>query len=135
MQSSAPGINKKSRPVGVIVIALFYCVISLIVLCFILPAISAVPAPASGEAAGRIANQVFLLWSEALSGLIAGIGLLFLAEWARWLAIARAGFGIVAVLWITSSETVTGSILLQVLVAVGIIVYLVQPGVRKAFAA
>ena len=133
MQNSAQDINKRRRPAGVIVLAIFYTVISLIVLCFILPAIASVPSSTSGEAAGKIANQVFLLWCEALSGLLAGVGLWFLAEWARWLAIARAGFGIVVLLWMNSSESITGNILLQVLVAVAVIVYLFQPGVRKVF--
>ncbi len=133
MQSSS--VSAKHRPLGIVLLAILNLIASLIFLCIVLSAMSSLPAPSQPEAAGRLANQWFLLWGQAISGFIAAVGLWFLAEWARWLTIVRAAVAILTLLGMSASETVTGSTLLQVLISVAVIVYLLQPGVRKAFEA
>ena len=134
MQNPPIALSKKRRPAGVIVLAILYLVGSLIALCFVLPRLSSLSVPPNFEAASILAYEEFLLWCTTVCGLITAVGLWLVAEWARWLAIALAATGVLTLLLTNASVAVTGSMLLQVLSSLAVIVYLVQPGVRKAFA-
>ncbi len=133
MQPITKLCSKRQRPFGVILLALINAVVSTSTLFSVLPAILSVT-QASAEAAGQRDNYTFYLECQAVTGLIAAGGLWFLAEWARWLTIARAAITILVLLVMNASQTITGSTALQLLISGAVILYLVQQGVRKAFA-
>ena len=60
--------------------------------------------------------------------------MLFLAEWARVMMIVRALATVTYQLLVNASQSVTGGVLFQVLLMIAVVVYLLQPEVRKAFA-
>ncbi len=134
MQPTTKSSPKRQRPFGVILLVLINAVVSPITLFVVLPAMFSVT-QTRPEAAGQVANYTFYLECQAITGLIAAAGLWFLAEWARWLTIVRAAVAILVLLLMNASQTVTGSTLLQLLISGAVILYMVQPGVRRAFTA
>ncbi len=138
MQNQNTATVKKERPPGVVILAIYYFVISLIMLC-LLPHLISAPPPANPEWAGAVSNLMFFLWCEAICGMIAAFGLWFLAEWARVLAIVGAALVVIVLLWPNAVQGANSNVIFGVgccvYLSVGVIVYLMLPGVRKAFAA
>lgn len=116
------------RPIGITILAVLNGLGVLLAVFLLLPALTATRSVNSNAG-----SQIPLLLMEAVSGAVATIGLWKLQEWGRLVSIMRSGFVLLQVLIASASKTVTGSVLLQVLVSLGIIVYLVQSGVKQAF--
>ena len=138
MQNQSTAAIRKERPPGVVILAIYYFVISLIMICLLFK-LSSAPEPPNPVLSGAVSNLQLFLWYEAITGFLAAIGLWFLAEWGRILAIIGAALSVVVLLWPNAFQGASGNVIFGVgfivYASVGIIVYLMLPAVKRAFAA
>jgi len=121
-------------------LAIYYFVFSLIMICVLTKLLfEPEPEPANPVIGGAVSNLLLFLWYEAITGFITAFGLWFLAEWGRILAIIGAVLAVIVLLWPHTFQGANGNMIFGVgfivYLSVGIIVYLMLPGVRGAFRA
>ena len=118
------------RPIGVTILAVLHGFGIMVAIFFLFPKLAGM----------RSLNLNFpLVLLQAICGAATAydafmaVGLWQVQEWGRILSILRSCFVLFISLCNGASKAVTGSVLIQVLLSLGVIIYLIQPEVKQAF--